>query len=41
MGLLRDLHDEGSTVIIITHDPTIGNACPRRVRMQDGKLTEG
>lgn len=40
MGLLRDLHAEGSTVIIITHDPTIGAACPRRVRMQDGKLTE-
>ena len=40
MGLLHDLHDEGNTVIIITHDPAIGAACPRRVRMRDGKLTE-
>ncbi|MBQ6849341.1 MAG: ABC transporter ATP-binding protein [Clostridia bacterium] len=40
MGLLHDLHDEGNTVIIITHDPAIGAACPRRVRMRDGRLTE-
>ena len=40
MGLLHDLHREGHTVVIITHDPAIGAACPRRVRMQDGKLTE-
>ena len=40
MGLLHDLHREGHTVIIITHDPAIGAACPRRVRMQDGKLRE-
>ena len=40
MGLLHDLHNEGNTVIIITHDPAIGAACPRRVRIRDGKLTE-
>ena len=41
MGLLRDLHREGHTVVIITHDPAIGAACPRRVHIRDGKLTEG
>ena len=41
MGLLRDLHNEGHTVVIITHDPAIGAACPRRVHIRDGKLTEG
>lgn len=40
MGLLHALHNEGNTVIIITHDPAIGAACPRRVRIRDGKLTE-
>ena len=40
MALLRDLHAHGHTVVIITHDPAIGAACPRRVVMEDGKLNE-
>jgi len=40
MGLLQGLHREGHTVVIITHDPAIGAACPRRVMMRDGKLRE-
>ena len=41
MALLQGLGDQGHTVIIITHDPAIGAACPRRVIMRDGKLQEG
>ncbi len=41
MSLLHDLHDGGTTVIIITHDPAIGAACPRRLTMADGRLSEG
>ena len=41
MALLHGLHEEGNTVVIITHDPAIGAACPRRVIMRDGKLSEG
>ena len=41
MALLHDLHARGHTVVIITHDPAIGAACPRRVVMEDGKLREG
>ncbi len=41
MGLLRDLHADGHTVVLITHDPAIGAACPRRVIIEDGKLREG
>ena len=40
MSLLKKLHGTGHTVIIITHDPTIGAACPRRVRIEDGRLWE-
>lgn len=40
MALLQGLHREGHTVVIITHDPAIGAACPRRVMMRDGKLSE-
>lgn len=41
MALLQGLGQAGHTVIIITHDPAIGAACPRRVVMRDGKLSEG
>lgn len=41
MTLLQDLHAGGHTVVIITHDPTVGAACPRRVVMEDGRLREG
>ena len=40
MSLLGELGKMGHTVIIITHDPAIGAACPRRVVMRDGKLSE-
>lgn len=40
MTLLHRLHTDGHTVVIITHDPTIGAACPRRVVMEDGRLRE-
>ncbi len=40
MALLRRLHTSGTTVLIITHDPAIGNACPRQLTMTDGKLSE-
>ncbi|MBE6778006.1 MAG: ABC transporter ATP-binding protein [Ruminococcaceae bacterium] len=38
MALLHRLHEQGRTVLIITHDPAIGDSCPRRVYMEDGKL---
>ena len=41
MALLHRLHAEGHTVVIITHDPAIGAACPRRVVMEDGRLRDG
>ena len=41
MALLTELNRSGHTVIIITHDPRIGAACPRRVTIEDGELREG
>jgi putative ABC transport system ATP-binding protein len=38
MGLFQELNDEGSTVIIVTHEPDIGNHCKRIVRLRDGLL---
>lgn len=40
MRLLHAWHNEGNTVLIITHDPAIGDSCPRQVRIVDGRVTE-
>ena len=38
MELIRDLHEEGRTVIIITHDRELAASLPRRVSMRDGQI---
>lgn len=38
MDLFKALNDEGKTVIIITHDSTIAEACKRKIEISDGKL---
>jgi putative ABC transport system ATP-binding protein len=40
MDLFRQLHDEGQTVVIVTHDPGIAACCKRLVRLHDGKIAE-
>ena len=41
MQLFRELHDEGRTIIMITHDRTIAQNASRMVRILDGELSEG
>ena len=36
--LFRRLHDEGSTIVIITHDPELAASLPREVTLCDGKV---
>jgi len=36
VGLLRELHAEGATILVITHDRDIAAAMPRRVEVRDG-----
>ncbi|MFE4058003.1 ABC transporter ATP-binding protein [Streptomyces sp. NPDC059096] len=38
MGLLHDLHTEGATIAVITHDTEIAESLPRRVRIRDGRV---
>ena len=38
MNILKDLHESGRTVIIITHDDEIANQVDRVVRIIDGKI---
>ena len=40
LGLLRELNDGGTTVLVITHDLELAATLPRRVRMRDGLVEE-
>ena len=40
MNLFAQLHDEGQTVVIVTHDPGIAAQCRRIVRLHDGRIAE-
>jgi putative ABC transport system ATP-binding protein len=37
MALFHQLHAEGNTIIIVTHEPEIAARCPRSIRVRDGK----
>ncbi len=38
MELFHSLNDEGKTVIIITHDPTVAESCKQKIEISDGKI---
>jgi putative ABC transport system ATP-binding protein len=38
IALLHELHGEGATITVITHDREIASAMPRRVELRDGKV---
>ena len=37
--LFRELHDDGNTIVMVTHEPEIAASCPRAIRILDGKIT--
>jgi putative ABC transport system ATP-binding protein len=40
LDLFEQLHAEGQTVVIVTHDPGIAARCRRRVKLHDGRVAE-
>jgi putative ABC transport system ATP-binding protein len=41
MDLLVELNEmDGQTIVLVTHDPTIGERVPRLVKMRDGSLVD-
>lgn len=40
MIMLKELHQEGNTIVLITHDSNIARQAKRVVRIQDGKITD-
>ena len=40
LQILRELHDSGKTILLITHDSTVAKAAARQVLISDGVLTQ-
>ncbi|MFC6671589.1 ABC transporter ATP-binding protein [Marinobacterium aestuariivivens] len=38
--LLEELNGSGITLLVVTHDPNIGRRAGRKLRMEDGRITE-
>lgn len=38
MALIDQLHDQGQTIIMVTHEPDIARHCERVIRLEDGKV---
>ncbi len=41
MGIIRELNQQGKTIILITHDPEIAKQVKRVVKIQDGQIVLG
>ena len=41
MELLRELHREGATIVMVTHDPRYAQHAERAVHLLDGQVVEG
>lgn len=40
MAIMKNLHDEGRTIIMVTHNPEITENCDRVIRLRDGRIME-
>jgi putative ABC transport system ATP-binding protein len=38
LELLRELHESGTTIVVITHDHDVANMLPRQVHLRDGQI---
>ena len=40
MSLFQELHGQGRTILVITHDPALARRAPRQVELRDGLITK-
>jgi putative ABC transport system ATP-binding protein len=40
LSLLRDLGADGTTIVVVTHNPQIGESMPRQVEIRDGMVSQ-
>ena len=38
LDLIRELNDEGTTVVVVTHEERVASVCRRRLQLHDGRL---
>jgi ABC-type lipoprotein export system ATPase subunit len=41
IALLRELHDSGRTVVLITHDADVASMADRQIHLLDGRIADG
>jgi putative ABC transport system ATP-binding protein len=41
VGLFERVHADGTTVVVVTHDPAIAARTPRMLSMRDGRIDDG
>src|SRR5881392_3504461 len=39
LRLLREFHDQGRTIVMVTHDPTVARLADRRIELHHGKIS--
>ena len=40
LALFHDLHDQGRTILVVTHDLEVARHCPREIYLRDGKIVD-
>jgi len=38
IGIIKQLHEQGKTIVMVTHEPDIGSQAERVIRMRDGQI---
>jgi putative ABC transport system ATP-binding protein len=38
LALMEEVHGDGQTVVLVTHDPDVAARAPRQVRLRDGRI---
>ncbi len=41
MQIFNNLHNEGRTILMVTHDQTLAQNCDRIIRLKDGRIEDG
>jgi putative ABC transport system ATP-binding protein len=40
VDIFKEIHNQGKTVLIITHDRNVAGQCERMIQIEDGKILE-